>query len=388
VRRLLLLVGAVIFVDTMFFAALTPLLPSYADDLDLSKAGVGILAAAYPAGAFAGGIPGGVAAARFGVKPTVVTGLLLMVATTAAFGFAENIVVLDLARFVQGFASALTWTAALAWLVSRAPAERRGLLIGTAMSAAIVGALFGPVLGGVASLIGVEVAFTSVAAVGLGLAVWALLMPAAKPDQQQPLSMLWGAVKDPAVLGSVWFVALPALLFSTMGVLSSLRLDDLGMSAVGIGAVFLVSAAIEAALNPLAGRLSDVRGRMLPIVGGLLASAVTAALLPWPDERLVLAGLVILAGMAFGVFWTPAMSHLTDLAERRGLDYAYGFALVNMAWAPGQALGASGGGALARATSDTVPYLILSGVCLLSLALLVLGPARSTNVIRPSRARP
>ena len=74
--------------------------------------------------------------------------------------------------------------------------------------------------------------------------------------------------------------------------------------------------------------------------------------------------------MAFGIFWTPAMSHLTDLAERRGLDYAYGFALVNLAWAPGQALGASGGGALARATSDAVPYLILSALCLLSLALL------------------
>src|SRR5215211_2842008 len=162
-----------VFVDTVFFTALTPLLPQYAEDLDLSKAGVGVLAAAYPAGALVGGIPGGMAAARFGVKPTVIAGLLLMVATTTVFGFAEGIVLLDLARFVQGFASALTWTAALAWLVSRAPAGRRGLLIGTAMSAAIVGALFGPVLGGVASLIGVEVAFTSVAAVGLGLAVWA-----------------------------------------------------------------------------------------------------------------------------------------------------------------------------------------------------------------------
>ena len=110
-RRLLLLVGAIIFVDTMFFAALTPLLPGYADDLDLSKAGVGVLAAAYPAGAFAGGIPGGMAAARFGVKPTVVAGLLLMVVTTTAFGFADDIVLLDLARFAQGFASALTWTA-------------------------------------------------------------------------------------------------------------------------------------------------------------------------------------------------------------------------------------------------------------------------------------
>ena len=376
-RRLLLLVGAIIFVDTMFFAALTPLLPGYADDLDLSKAGVGVLAAAYPAGALAGGIPGGLASSRFGVKPTVIAGLLLMVVTTTVFGFADDIVVLDIARFAQGFASALTWTASLAWLVSEAPVERRGLLIGTAMSAAIVGALFGPVLGGIASVIGIEVTFASVGVLGLVLVVWAATTPAAVPQRAQPLSMLWAAVQDRAVLGSVWFVTLPALLFSTMGVLVSLRLDELGMSAVGIGGVFLVSAGIEAVLNPAAGRISDVRGRLLPIRVGLAASAVAAFLLPWPESRWVLAVLVLFAGMAFGIFWTPAMSHLTDLAEHRGLDYAYGFALVNLAWAPGQALGASGGGALARATSDTVPYLILSALCLLSLALL--GPWRSAS---------
>jgi MFS family permease len=371
VRRLLLLVGAVIFVDTMFFAALTPLLPGYAEDLDLTKAGVGVLAAAYPAGALAGGIPGGVSAARFGVKPTVVAGLLLMVVTTAAFGFAENIVVLDLARFAQGFSSALTWTASLAWLVARAPAERRGLLIGTAMSAAIVGALFGPVLGGIASVVGIEVAFAGVALLGLVLAAWAALTPATRPESAQPLSTLWAAIRDRGILAAVWFVTLPALLFSTMGVLAPLRLDTLGWGAVAIGSVFLVSAAVEAALNPAAGRVSDVRGRLLPIVAGLAGSAVATLLLPWPEEPWLLAVLIVGAGMAFGVFWTPAMSHLTDLAERRGLDYAYGFALVNLAWAPGQALGASGGGALARATSDAVPYLLLTLTCLLSLAFLV-----------------
>jgi MFS family permease len=377
VRRLLALVGAMVFVDTVFFTALTPLLPQYADDLDLSKAGVGVLAAAYPAGALVGGIPGGIAAVRFGVKPTVIAGLLLMVATTTVFGFADGIVLLDAARFAQGFASALTWTASLAWLVSRAPADRRGLLIGAAMSAAIVGALCGPVLGAIASLTGTEIAFAAVGALGLALAVWAAATPAATPEEPQPLSMLWQAFRDRTMLATVWFVALPALLFSTMGVLASLRLDDLGLSAVAIGAVFLVSAGIEAALNPLAGRLSDVRGRLLPIRIGLAASAVMAALLPWPDSAWLLAALVIAAGMAFGVFWTPAMSHLTDLAERRGLDYAYGFALVNLAWAPGQAIGASGGGALARATSDAVPYLVLAGLCVLSLA--AVSPWRSAS---------
>ena len=50
-RRLLLLTGAIVFVDTMFFAALTPLLPHYVDELDMSKASAGVLAAMYPVGA-------------------------------------------------------------------------------------------------------------------------------------------------------------------------------------------------------------------------------------------------------------------------------------------------------------------------------------------------
>jgi hypothetical protein len=64
------------------------------------------------------------------------------------------------------------------------------------------------------------------------------------------------------------------------------------------------------------------------------------------------------------------MALLSDEAEDRGLEYAYVFALINLAWAPGQALGSSGGGALAYVTSDAVPYLLLSAACLLTFALL------------------
>ena len=49
-RRLALLVGAIVLVDTMFYAAITPLLPRLADDLGLGKNGAGVLAGAYAAG--------------------------------------------------------------------------------------------------------------------------------------------------------------------------------------------------------------------------------------------------------------------------------------------------------------------------------------------------
>src|SRR6476659_5152784 len=100
-RRLLFLTGAIIFVDTLFFAALTPLLPHYADTLGLGKTGAGVLAAAYPAGAFLGAIPSGMVAARLGVKPTVLIGMTGVAVTTALFGFAESAWQLDVARFLQ-----------------------------------------------------------------------------------------------------------------------------------------------------------------------------------------------------------------------------------------------------------------------------------------------
>ena len=58
-RKLLLLVSAVVLVDTSFYAAITPLLPDLTEQFGLSKTGAGILAAAYPIGTFVGGLPGG-----------------------------------------------------------------------------------------------------------------------------------------------------------------------------------------------------------------------------------------------------------------------------------------------------------------------------------------
>jgi MFS family permease len=367
VRRLLLLTSAVVFFDTLFFAVLTPLLPHYADALGLGKAGAGVLSAAYPAGALAGAIPSGVVAARAGVKPTLIVGLSAVAVCTVLFGIADAPWQLDLARFLQGLASAFSWTGALAWLVAASPPGRRGALIGSAFATAVAGALFGPVLGGVASLAGIGWTFGVVGVASLSLVAWAAVMPAARPDSPQPVSTLAQAFRDRKMLGAFWFVVLPALLFGTVSVLAPLRLAALGFGSLAISAVFVVTAAFEAGNNIFVGRASDRYGPLLPIRIGLAASIAVAAIYPWPDHRYALAVVVVCGGLAFGTFFTPGMTLLTHLSEERGLDYGYTFALVNLAWAPGQTIGAAGGGALAHATRDAVPYLALSGICAVTL---------------------
>ncbi|HEX6663673.1 MAG TPA: MFS transporter [Gaiellaceae bacterium] len=366
-RRLRILVGAVVLVDTMFFAALTPLLPHYVDRFELGKAGAGVLQAMYPAGALLAAIPSGIVAARLGVKRTVLIGLSILAVTTVAFGLAGSVWTLDLARFLQGVSSAFSWTGALAWLVAASPSDRRGRLIGAAFGAAIAGALFGPVLGAVASFTGPAPAFGTVAALAVVLAAAAVATPAATPERPQPISKLFGALRERPIRTGVWLTLLPALLFGTQSVLVPLRLSDLGWGAAGVGAVYLFSAALEAAWAPALGRITDRNGRLPPLRWALVGSAVVTLLLPWPANAWLLAAVVVCAAFAFGSFWTPALSLVTDAAAEQGLDYGYAFALVNVAWAPGQAGGAAIGGALASATSDAVPYIGLSLVCLATL---------------------
>ena len=58
--------------------------------------------------------------------------------------------------------------------------------------------------------------------------------------------------------------SLPALVSGVLDVLAPLRLHHLGATSVAIGATFLVAAGVESFISPVAGRLSDRRGRFAP----------------------------------------------------------------------------------------------------------------------------
>jgi MFS family permease len=381
VRRLVAFVCVVVFVDTMFYAAIVPLLPELSDRFELSKTGAGVLAASYAAGTFAGALPGGWLAARAGVRPTVLIGLGLMTAASVAFAFAESVVVLDVARFAQGVGGAASWAGALGWLIEAAPRERRGELIGTALGAAVAGALFGPVLGAAAEASSQELVFGGVAVLGMALIAWALRMPGAARGADQRLRTLFASIADRRVAAGMWLTALPGVLFSTMSVLGALRLDELGASAAAIAAAFLVAAALEALAAPLIGRVSDRRGRLIPSVLGVAGGGAMMMVLPWPQSAWLLGATIIVAAPLIGILYAPAMAMLSDGAEAFGIAQGFAFALVNLAWATGQTAGAAGSARLADLTGDRVPYILLAVVCAITLAALVHALAQRRSAV-------
>ena len=362
VRRLLVLVSGIIFVDALLFTALTPLVPAYADEYDLSKAGAGLLVGAYGAGALLGGIPGGLAAARFGPKRAVIGGLLLLSVSSFAFAAADSALALGGARFVQGIASTATWAGALAWISVTAPRERRGEVIGTAFGAAIFGAVLGPAFGGVAELIGILPAF---ATVGVLTLIFAALASLARPAARESASLtgLRRAFRDRRFLGGLWLNMLPAMLFGLLIVLTPLALDDAGWSTFAIAGVFFASGLVEVVLNPLLGRFSDRVGRRRPIRAALAASIVVALALSASSSAALIALLVCAAGISFGSLYTPGMSLTSHRAETAGLAQGLAFGVMNTAWALGEVLGPSAGGAFADSAGDAGPYLIGAALC-------------------------
>jgi MFS family permease len=364
-----------VLVDTSLYAALTPLLPDYADRFGLSKTASGLLLGSYGIGVLAAAIPAGVLASRWGPKRSVVAGLALIAAASVVFAFAGDEWTLGAARVAQGIGSAATWAGALTWLVTAAPLEKRGQMIGTAMGAAVFGALVGPVLGAIADFAGAELTFTVFGGV---VAVTALLAlretgVAAEP---QSLRAAAPAFRDRRLLAGLWVTLLPALLFGAFAISVSFRLDDAGWRASAIAAVFLAAAGLETVMNPLLGRAVDRRGHLLPIRLALIGSIGFALALAWATTPAALVPLAIAGAIAFGAFYAPGMALVSESARRAGLAQAIAWGVMNAAWAAGNVIGPAAAGAISEAGSDAATWLAVAGICAATLIAVQARAAR------------
>lgn len=380
-RRLVILASTMVFFDVAFYAAIAPLLPDYVADFGLSKAQAGVLAASYAVGTLLASLPAGFVATRMGPRRTVIGGLLLLGASSLVFGLANEIVLLDGARFAQGISGALIWSGALTWLITTAPAERRGSVIGTALGTAVAGALVGPILGAVAAEVGTGAVFGGVLGIAVLLAAMASRLPEAHPPERQPLGEVATMMLSRPVLIATAFVTVPSLMFGAVEVLVPLRISELGGGNAAIAGGFIAGAALEAVLAPVAGRYSDRAGRRIPFVIGIGICACSMVGIAAAQALGPVLAALILGSLGAGICFAPALTTLSETADLSGLHQGFAAGLSNMAWAAGQAVGALAGGGLASATGYVVPSLAVA-------ALLLVTSAYAYRSLVPPLAQP
>jgi MFS family permease len=223
----------------------------------------------------------------------------------------------------------------------------------------------------VADEVGTGFAFSAAAVLGILLIIVTLRTSAPHTESghglREVLGELWSALQNRHVKAGLWLTTLAGMAFGVFNVLAPLRLAHLGATGLFIAGVFLIAAVIEGILSPVAGRLADRRGALLPVGISLIAAAVLSALAPTLDTVRFLVPALIVGMPAFGALFAPAMALLSEGAHRQRLAQGMAFGLGNLAWALGQATAAAGSGALAQATSDQIPYFLMAGACFVTL---------------------
>ncbi len=236
-----------------------------------------------------------------------------------------------------------------------------------AFGVAVAGAIVGPMFGGAADAIGIRTSFAALGCVAAALAVLTVLGPSAAGE---PLDAkgLTRAFRDRRFVGGLWLNTLPALLFGMLVVLTPLALDDAGWSPIQIATVFFAAGLVEVVINPVLGRVTDRRGRLLPVRVALTGSLAVASLLAIATEPVVIALLVGAAAITFGAMYTPGMALTSHRADSAGLPQGLAFGIMNSAWALGALIGPALGGVLAETLGDAAPYLLGAVLCFGTLA--------------------
>jgi MFS family permease len=391
------------------------LLPIYAQRVGASAADIGGLFAMFAFVVILVRPVVGLAMDRFGRKGFFVAGLLCYVGAMALFASASSVMMLYLARVVQGIGAALTWLASYTIAAELAIAERRGEALGQVDGASDRGAFYGMVLALVVlSWLPLRpgwnmlfLGYMGLAVIGAGLA-WRYV-PETQPvragrvlhNKASTRSLyrvlgIMGATKLSAIpvswplwqlLGITFLTKVSAALVSPL--LLIFLQNQFTLDLWKLAFAYLPAALVLGFLPARMGRLSDRVGRLPLIIIGLGWSGMVSFVLP---GLLTLEWFMIcFACNALGIVTaTPAQKALVgDLTQRDNWGKAYG--LYTFACSLGSAVGPLLGGLLYDAVDHAMPFYV-NGVLLLVCAVWALflqhaGRTPSTRTHRPSRRR-
>ncbi len=262
---------AVTFLCLVAVGALLPVLPRYVrGPLGAGNVAVGVVIGAYAVSGLLLRPVAGRLADRWGRKPTLIAGTLLLTASGSLYLFGLGLAALIGARLVLGVGEGTLYTAGSAWVVDIAPLPRRGRVLGLYGLAVWGGLSVGPLAG---ELLLKASGYTAVWVLAAALPLLAGLLATRVRDPFQPLAHAEPhPLIAPEAVGPGTAIALASAGYAALAAFVVLHLEARG---VGHGAaVFAAFAAMLVLARLVAGDLPD---RLGPARVGVVSALVEAA---------------------------------------------------------------------------------------------------------------
>ncbi|TQM37435.1 MFS transporter [Pseudonocardia cypriaca] len=369
-------------VDMFLYGSLVPLLPVLPAVAGSSGA-AGLLFAAYAVAMLVATPVVGRWVDRSGPRAPLLAGLVALAAATALFAAvvdvpgAAGLTVLSLARAAQGVAAAASWSAGLALIASTHPPERRGTVMGLALSAIGVGVLLGPAVSGfLADAFGPRAPFVLVAVLAAADAVARMIWirPTAAAPASVPLRVVARGPRAGLLIG---LTALGAAAIAFAEPVLPLHLSALGLGSTGIGLVFGAAALLGGLAAPLAGIVTDRLGAPRVAALGTLVAAAGFVLCGMPAAAASIAG-VLVVGIGAQLVLAPTLVLIGALAEHiQPPAYGAAYALYNLAYTAGLAVAPLAAGTAAALAGVAATTIAAAAVAALT-GLWLLLPSRTS----------
>lgn len=388
-RRLVVLVYALVFTTELCQSSLVPLLPSLERQLSLSGAETGAVLSAATFATLLVALPIGVLSDRVGARRLTIGAGALLAASAAIVGVAGSFAVLEAGRALFGVAFATIWTAGVA-LVSGLASRRAA--VGATIAVGGLAHFVGPVVSGfLAEHVGRAAPFGIAAGIAAAatLALCALPAPAAPAAERWRLrESLHAARAGPELRASLVVMGLLGVVGGAVPLLVPLVLDANGLSAGQIGAVFSGSAGVWILASAAVARLG---GRAVRLNAAGFGCAALGLALLLPVATLATAGIAafLLLRAATQAPVSTISYPLAGLGARHaGIGEGAAIGLANMVWALAAAVTPVAGGALASGLGPRPTFALVGGLVLAAAAWLLVRTRERAVAAEASGARP
>ena len=379
-RRMFVLMYALVFLDEIALLGLVPLLPGYTRAYDLSTTEAGALLSAAPLAIVIASIPAGRLSDRLGSRRVTLAAGVLIALSTAGTAAASGFALLLVTRAAFGLASGTIWSAGLAWIGDSASDVRRSAALGTVITVAGVGGMAGPVFCGfLAERVGRGAPWAVVSAATV---VVVIALAAANPGrsvahQHLPLRHITGKMRsEPLLVGAVAIMLLGGVGDGVVNLIAPLQLSDNGLSEGRIGLWFSVGAAIFIVASAATTRMGE---RAVSLRAAAFFAALQAAILL---PVLVSSATAVVVFMVLARFAVAALPYTIGYplaavgSTRLGLGTGTVNGLLGLVWGAGSFVAPPVAGVIADTIGDQAAYGLLVGFCLIMAGLILRSAQR------------
>jgi MFS family permease len=379
-RRMFVLMYALVFLDEIALLGLVPLLPGYTSAYDLSTTEAGALLSAAPLAIVVASIPAGRLSDRLGARRVTLAAGVLIVVATAGTAAASGFALLLVTRAAFGLASGTVWSAGLAWIGDSASDLRRSAALGTVITVAGVGGMAGPVFCGfLAEHVGrgAPWAVISGATVLVVIALAASNPGRSVAHEHLPLRHIAGKMRsEPLLVGAVAIMLLGGVGDGIVNLIAPLQLSDNGLSEGRIGLWFSVGAAIFIVVSAATTRMGE---RAVSLRAAAFFAALQAAILL---PVLVSSATAVIVFMVLARFAVAALPYTIGYplaavgSARLGLGTGTVNGLLGLVWGAGSFVAPPVAGVIADTIGDQAAYGVLVGFCLVMAAWILRSAQR------------